>query len=88
MAINYAQLATEINTDPRTLGYSGKSDYAIAAILNTVGASSETITKAYTETSEIVAGIVRSEYDALAAAAKTFLDVIVASPRVKTGDSN
>lgn len=89
MPINYTQLATEINTDPKALGYAGKSDYAISVILNTPGASAETIFKAFTETAEIVAGIVRSEYDALTAANKTFLtDVILKAPRIKTGDAN
>lgn len=89
MAINYTQLATEINTDPKTLGYAGKSDYAISVILNTPGASAETIFKAYTDTTEIVAGIVRSEFDALTAASKSFLvDVILKAPKVKTGDAN
>jgi hypothetical protein len=89
VAINYTQLATEINTDPKSLGYAGKSDYAIAVILNTPGASAETIFKAYTDTSEIVAGIVRAEWDALSAANKQFLnEVILNAPKVKTGDSN
>jgi hypothetical protein len=87
--INYTQLATEINTDPKALGYAGKSDYAISVILNTPGASAETIFKAFTETAEIVAGIVRAEYDVLTAANKAFLtDVILKAPRIKTGDAN
>lgn len=93
MPINYTALATEINTDPKALGYkvSGvpKSDYDISVILNMPGASAETIFKAYTDTTEIVAGIVRGEYDALTAANKAFLtDVILKAPRLKTGDTN
>lgn len=89
MPINFANLATEINTDPKALGYAGKSDYAIALILNTVGASAETVIRAYTDTTEIVAGVVRAEFDALTAAAKSFLvDVVLKAPKVKTGDAN
>lgn len=93
MTINYTALATELNTDPKALGYktSGvfKSDYDISLILNTPGASSETIFRAYTDTAEIVAGIVRSEWTALSAADKQFLtEVILTAPKLKTGDAN
>lgn len=88
MAINYTQLTTEINTDPRSLGYAGKQDGDIAVLLNTIGGSAETIFKAYTATEEIIAGIIRSEYDALTAANKSYLiDVILKTARVKTGDA-
>lgn len=89
MAIDYPALAAEIANDPKTLGYAGKSDYAIAVILNTVGASAETVIRAYTNTAEIVAAIDPTEFTALAAASKLFLtDVILAAPVVKTGDAN
>lgn len=88
MAINYTQLANEINTDPKSLGYAGKSDYEIATLMNTPGASAETIFRTYTPTEDIAAGIVRSEYDALATAGKTYLnEVILEGDRVKTGDA-
>jgi hypothetical protein len=89
MAISLATLATEINTDPKTLGYTGKSDSQIADLLNTPGASAETIFKAYTDTPDVVACIVRAEWTALAAGDKQFLaEVILAAARVKTGDAN
>lgn len=88
MPINYTQLASEINTDPEGLGYAGKSDYEISVLMNTPGASGETIFKAYTATEDIIAGIVRAEYDALAATGKTYLnEVVLKSARVKTGDA-
>lgn len=89
MPINYTALATEINTDPKTLGYAGKSDYDRAVILNTVGASAETVIRAFTNTAEIVAAIDPTEFAALTAANKLFLtDVVLAAPTVKSGDSN
>lgn len=89
MAINLTALAAELNADPKTLGYTGKSDAQIADLLNTPGASSETIFKAYTDTADIVACIVRAEWTALAAADKQFLtEVVLAAPKLKTGDSN
>lgn len=88
MPINYPALLTEITTDPRTLGYAGKSDSQIADLLNTPGASAETIFKAYTDTADVVAGIVRTEWNSLAAQEKQFLDLLCGSPKLKTGDAN
>jgi len=88
MPINYTALATEINTDPKSLGYAGKSDYEISVIMNTAGASAETLFRSYTPVEDIIAGIVRSEYDALATAGKTYLnEVVLKASRVKTGDA-
>lgn len=89
MAINYTQLAAEIANDPKALGYEGRSDYEIATLLSTPGLSAETIFRAYTDTAEVVAGIVRAEWTALSAGDKQFLaDVILKAPRLKTGDAN
>lgn len=85
--VDYTALKTEINTDPKGLGYSGKSDYEISVLMNTAGASSETLFKSYTPTEDLVACIVRSEFDALAAAGKTYLDMVFQAPKVKTGDA-
>lgn len=86
--IDYAALANEINTDPVSLGYAGKSDYQISVLLNTAGGSGQTLFKSYTPTEDVVAGIVRSEYDALAAAGKTYLnEVVLKASKVKTGDA-
>lgn len=85
--VDFPALANEINNDPMTLGYAGKSDYEIATILNTAGASGETLFKSYTLVEDIIACIVRSEYDALAAAGKTYLnEVVLKSAKVKTGN--
>lgn len=89
MAINLTTLATELGTDPKTLGYAGKSDSQIADLLNTPGASVETIFKAYTDIADVVACIVRAEWTALAVGDKQFLaEVVLAAPRLKTGDAN
>ena len=88
MAINYTQLATEINTDPKALGYAGKSDYDISVLLNTRGLSSETIFQTYTPSEDLVAGIVLSEYTALQANNRQFVDMVFGRPRVQTGSAN
>lgn len=85
--VDYQTLKTEINTDPKTLGYAGKSDYEISVLMNTPGASSESLFRSYTPVEDLVACIVRSEYDALVAAGKTYLDMVFSGTKVKTGDA-
>lgn len=88
VAINYPNLKVEVDTDPEGLGYAGKSDYDISVLMNTPGASGETLFKSYTPVEDVAACIVRSEYDALAAAGKTYLnEVVLKGTKVKTGDA-
>ena len=87
MAVNLTALAAEINADPKALGYGGKSDYAIAVILNTPGASGDTLIRAYTDTADLTAGLVAAEVVALSQAARDLLVILTGSNRVKTGDS-
>jgi hypothetical protein len=87
-----AALRTEINGDPKALGYAtlrtlSNGPEALAVKLNELGASAETLFKMYTPLEDIVAGIVRSEYDGLSAAGKDYLTVVMRAPRIKTGDS-
>jgi hypothetical protein len=84
---DYQALKTEITTDPKTLGYAGKSDYDVSVLMNTPGASGETLFKSYTPTEDLVACIVRAEFDALAAAGKTYLQMVFQAHKVKTGDA-
>lgn len=89
MAIDYPALATEIQTDPKTLGYAGKEDGEISVLLNTVGLSGETITKQYIALDEAVAAVVRTEYTALTNADKdAWRDLVTAAQRIKTGSAN
>lgn len=88
MAIDYAALAAEINGDPKSLGYAGKSDYDMSVLLNSAGLSGETIFRVYTATEDITAAIVRAEYDALGATAKDYLiNVVLCTARIKTGNA-
>ncbi len=84
---DYQTLKTEIATDPQTLGYAGQSDYDVSVLMNTPGASGETLFKSYTPTEDLVACIVRAEFDALAAAGKTYLQMVFQAHKVKTGDA-
>ena len=87
------QIRTEIDTDPKTLGYATlwaqtNGPEAVAAKMNEAGASAETIFKGYVQTEEILAEIVLADYNALTAAQKTTLDQFLRGSRVKTGSSN
>lgn len=88
------QIRTELDTDPKSLGYAtlrtqSNAPEAVAAKLNQVGASAETLFKSYVAAEDVVAAIVRSEYDSLSAANKAFLnDVILSASRLKSGDAN
>jgi hypothetical protein len=93
------QIRTEIDTDPKSLGYAtlklqNNANEAVAAKLNQVGSvPADTIFKSYVPIEDVIAAIVRSDYDALPtaapAAARTFLnEVLLKGTRVKSGDSN
>ena len=76
MALTAAQrtsLATEINTDPKSLGYSpgSKNNVQIAAIINTVGASNEKLAAGVIPSYQVANAFVNSEIDALIAASPT-----------------
>jgi len=87
-----AALKTEINSDPKALGYAAlraqsNGPQALAVRLNTLGASAETVTATYLQVEDVVAALVRAEYDALSTAAKDYLNVVLNAPRVKSGDA-
>jgi hypothetical protein len=55
--MDLAALKTEIDGDPEGLGYSGKTDQAVADLMNTIGLSSETITRESVNTADIIVAI-------------------------------
>ena len=90
-------LATEINTDPKALGYSSlvtAGDYpAIAKLMNTspepiAAGQQEQIYRNYADTRDLVAGLVLTEVAALTQANRDFLTMVFSTAQVKTGDSN
>ena len=89
------QIRTEIDTDPKSLGYAAmlddtNRDEAIANRLNELGAANpdETLFKAYTPMEDILAAIVLADYTALSATAKTTLEQFTRGPKLKSGDAN
>lgn len=87
------QIRTEIDTDPKTLGYSTlwaqtNGSEAVAARMNEAGASAETLFKSYVPMEDVLAEIVLAEYNALSAAQKTTADQFLRGTRIKTSSAN
>lgn len=87
------EIRDEIDNDPETLGYSTlltqtNGPEAVAAKLNEVGASGETLFKMYVSIEEVLAAIVLTEFNALTAAGKQACDMFIRGTRLKSGDSN
>jgi hypothetical protein len=90
-------LATEINTDPKALGYSSlvtAGDYpAIAKLMNTspepiAAGQQEQIYRTRALSSDIMAGIVLSEFAALVQANRDYCTMLFSAQYVNTGDAN
>jgi hypothetical protein len=91
MPFSLPALTAEINNDPKALGYAALKDQpqALADRMNEAGASGETITKDFVPVEDVVAAIVRADYDAAGPAGKTFLqEIVLRGSRVKVGDAN
>jgi len=90
MAIDYNALKTELQTDPQALGYAAPvgvgDDVGTAALLNQVR-SGITIFRSRVESWELLACLVKAEWDALAAGDKQLYQVLVSLPFVNTADS-
>lgn len=81
-------LATELNTDPKALGFAGKNNAQCAAILNTAGASSETINPGTLPTWQVTAAIVGTEWTALSQANKDLLAFYLNQGTIDTTSAN
>lgn len=87
-----AQILTEINTDPKALGYAtlrtqSNGPEALAAKMNEVAASAETLTITWLATEEALAVLVGTEVTALAQANRDLLTVVTSQSRIKTGSA-
>ena len=77
MSIDYTVLKTEIQTDPLVLGYAGKTDPEIAALLNEIGLSGETINREAVPAREVSREVVVSEFEALSLAKRQMWTIIL-----------
>lgn len=85
MAVNYAQLKTEINTDPTALGYApfrnGANDSALAGLLNNIIVGNKVNSLAIT--ADVFAGLIaQTDYIALTTARQSWLNFIMFSPTI------
>lgn len=90
MSLTTAQrtaLASEINTNPLGLAYSGKTNQQDADLLNTPGASSQTIDSGVVPSYQIWAAIVSAEWTALSAIQQQQLRDWVSGGYVDTSSS-
>ena len=93
MPVTIPALRTEIDTDPKALGYAtlrtqSNGPEAVAARMNEAGASAETLFKTYVPLEDMLAEIVFSEYSGWSAAQKTNIDQFLRGTRIKTGSAN
>lgn len=81
-------LASEINADPKALAYAGKNNVAVAAILNTVGASGEKVNAGIVPAQVLLNAIDGVELDALTTGKKMTLQIYFSSGSVDSGNAN
>lgn len=86
------QIRTEIDTDPKTLGYAtlkaqSNGPEAVATRMNEVGASAETLFKAYTPVEDLLAELQYAEFNSWTAAQKAGVDQFFRGTRIKTGSA-
>jgi hypothetical protein len=90
-----AALTTELANDPKGLGYAALSDSpdAVANLMNTspepiAAGQQEQIFRIRTDSRDLMAGIVLTEWDALTQARRDYCTAIFSATYVNTGDSN
>lgn len=90
-----AALMTEVNNDPKALGYSAQSGNAdsIAVLMNTspepiLAANQEQIYKLRVESRDLMAGIVLTEFAALTQANRDYCAMLFSAVQINTGDAN
>lgn len=85
--IDYQALKNEINTDPKELGYEGKSPQEIANLMNTIGLSEETVNAGVLEAYKIVNALEANEVAALTSAQRELLNLIISAGQVDASNS-
>lgn len=88
-------LMSEVTNDPKGLGYAGQSGNAdsIAVLMNTspepiAAGSQEQIYRARVASSDLMAGIILSEFAALTQANRDYCVMLFSAVNVNTGDAN
>jgi hypothetical protein len=88
-------LITEVNTDPKGLGYAAQSGNAstIADLMNIspepiAAGQQEQIYRPRADSRDLMAGIILAEFAALTQANRDYCAMIFSAPQVNTGDAN
>lgn len=86
--MDYVALKNEILTDPKTIGYAGKSDSEIANLLNDIPASNTLIYRGVIDAYEVVNNTVPSEFTALTTTEQNRYIAITGTGKVDTSNAN
>lgn len=83
-------LASEINTDPKTIGYAGKNNIQVAALLNTpgIGTTPGKVNNGVMPVQKLLNAIDGVELDALTTGKKMTLQIYFSSGSIDTGNQN
>ena len=84
----YDALRNELVSDPRGLGYAGKSDAEVAELIHEIGAGGEAIDRKLVAAHEIIEATVPSEWAALSPVAKQHYQTIISAGEVDLKNSN
>lgn len=80
-------LKTEITTDPKSLGYEGKTNQEIADIVNTAGLSDDKVNVGVIESYRVVKVLVATEVEGLSEAQRQTLGFIISAGQVDASDT-
>ncbi len=84
----YTALKSEIQTDPKTLGYLGESDQWVTDKLNEIEASDETLTVNSVGTPDILKSIVWDEVSGFSAAQIQWINLFTYGEGIDPGNDN
>jgi len=87
-AAQLTALATEINTDPKALGYAGKTVAQRTTIINTVGASSEKIGAGVVQGWQLMDQVIQSEFIQLTVANQNLFLAYLAGGQIDASSAN
>jgi hypothetical protein len=88
MTLDPQTLLTELKTDPKQLHYAGKTDAAIAELLNQIGLSGETCPNTAATIGELLIALDTGEWSALSQPVRDYLTVVAQQPSIDLSNAN
>lgn len=86
-AAQLTALTTEINTDPKALGYAGKTVAQRVTLINTVGGSNEKIGAGVVQGYQVMDQVVQSEFIGLTVANQNLFNCYVSSGQIDASNA-